>query len=228
MPIKKTYAEHGDACASAHGIELIGDVWTYPVLRELFLGPKRFSELASLLHGVTPAVLTARLRDLEARGLVQRHDLTSGPAGSMYQLTSWGHDLERPLEGIARWAQSSPTWDPSGGLTPDAAILAMKTMAEGITLSSEPLEFSLTLFDNRCARPQDYTYRVKLDAKGLSAVRESAVSADPDLRCDSTSWTRLLFDPNSGRPSDSNSSPNPIGQFVAVYRLHVADPAVTA
>jgi len=218
MPIKKTYAEHGDACASAHGIELIGDVWTYPILRELFLGPKRFSELSSLLHGVTPAVLTARLRDLDTKGLVQRLDTTSPAGGSIYQLTSWGHELERPLEGIARWAQSSPTWDPSGGLTPDAAVLAMKTMAAGLTSPGSTLDFGLTLFDSRCTRPQDYTYRVKLDGTGLLVVRESTVIDDADLRCDSTLWANQLFDPNCPIVGTSKDSAGPVGRFVAVYQ----------
>ncbi len=53
MPIKRTYASHGgDACATAHAVELLGgDRWSYPVLRELMLGPKRFSELAAALWG---------------------------------------------------------------------------------------------------------------------------------------------------------------------------------
>ncbi|WP_425562641.1 hypothetical protein [Microbacterium laevaniformans] len=44
---------------------------------------------------------------------MQRLDTTSPAGGSIYQLTSWGHELERPLEGIARWAQSSPTGIPA-------------------------------------------------------------------------------------------------------------------
>lgn len=214
MPIKKTYAEHGDACASAHGIELIGDVWTYPVLRELFLGPKRFSELSALLHGVTPAVLTARLRDLEAKGLVRRIDSTRGSAGTAYELTPWGHELELPLEGIARWAQSSPTWDANGGLTPDAAILAMKTMSRDLGPMDATLDFRVTLYDSRCARPQDYTYQVKWGQAGLTVQRQSVISASADWRCDSTQWAQLLFDPSA----DADAVLGPAAHFLDAYR----------
>lgn len=214
MPIKKTYAEHGDACASAHGIELIGDVWTYPVLRELFLGPKRFSELSSLLHGVTPAVLTARLRDLEAKGLVQRIDSTRTSTGTVYELTPWGHELELPLEGIARWARSSPTWDSSGGLTPDAAILAMKTMSRDLAPTDLALDFRVTLFDSRCARPQDYTYQVTWGQAGLAVQRQSVISASVDWRCDSTQWAQLLFEPTA----HADAALGPVVHFVDAYR----------
>lgn len=145
----------------------------------------------------------------------------------MYQLTSWGQDLERPLEGIARWAQSSPTWDSSGGLTPDAAVLAMKTMAGGITLPGETLQFSLTLFDSRCTRPQDYTYRVRLDTAGLSVVREPTAIEGADLRCDSTYWTCQLFDSNVQGLSGSNAKSTQVGQFVVAYRASHR-PEVTA
>ena len=63
MPKKRSYAAHGDACAGAHGIELVGEVWTYPIVREMFLGPKRFSELRHHIYeqiqlakeGIVPA-----------------------------------------------------------------------------------------------------------------------------------------------------------------------------
>ncbi|GAA4073477.1 hypothetical protein GCM10023065_30150 [Microbacterium laevaniformans] len=109
-------------------------------------------------------------------------------------------------------------WDPSGGLTPDAAVLAMKTMAAGLTSPGSTLEFDLTLFDSRCTRPQDYTYRVKLDGTGLLVVRESTVIDDADLRCDSTLWANQLFDPNCPIIGTSKDSAGPVGRFVAVYQ----------
>lgn len=52
MPIKRTYASHGDACATSHAMELLGDRWTYPVIRELMLAPKRFAELEASLREI--------------------------------------------------------------------------------------------------------------------------------------------------------------------------------
>ena len=193
MPIKKSYAEHGDACTTAHAMELIGDVWTYPVLREMFLGPKRFTELAALLHGITPAVLTTRLRDLEAKGLVERVQFPPPAMSQGYALTPWGHALEEPLEGVARWAHASPTWRPDGGLTPDGAVLAMKAMGRRAThAGSEALRLQLHLSDRRCDRPDTYDYAVSLDASGLTAVR-GVDTAPVAVTCDSTTWANVLF-----------------------------------
>ena len=45
MPSRRRYADHGDACAAAHALDVVGDRWSVIVIRELMLGPKRFSEL---------------------------------------------------------------------------------------------------------------------------------------------------------------------------------------
>ena len=108
MPIKRTYAECGDACMTARAVELIGDRWTYPVLRELMLAPKRFKELSAAICGVTPAVLTTRLREMEAAGLVERVVLarprcTSSAAGRTGSRT--GHPraaVSRPTASCSR------------------------------------------------------------------------------------------------------------------------------
>ena len=61
---------YDDACGTAHGLELIGERWALLVLRELMLGPRRFSELRGDLPGISANVLTQRLDELEERGLV--------------------------------------------------------------------------------------------------------------------------------------------------------------
>ena len=194
MPIRKSYAEHGDACATAHGIELIGDVWTYPVVREMFLGPKRFSELAALLHGITPAVLTARLRELETKGVVVPTTFAPPALGKGYALTPWGHELERPLEAVAQWAHGSPSWNPEGGLTPDAAVLAMKAMSRGVEhRATSPLAVQLLLSDGRCAAPVTYAYALTWDEQGLAASRGDLPDAAATVRADSTAWAQALF-----------------------------------
>ncbi|WP_077488989.1 winged helix-turn-helix transcriptional regulator [Sinomonas mesophila] len=116
-----------DACATAHGLELLGDRWNYPILRELMLAPKRFAELEASVRGITPAMLTSRLRELEAVGLVARTELPGRAAG--YECTDWAREAAPALDAIGRWAVSSPTKSPGGRLTPDAALQSMRTMA---------------------------------------------------------------------------------------------------
>ncbi|WP_310593408.1 winged helix-turn-helix transcriptional regulator [Pedomonas mirosovicensis] len=61
---------YDDACGAAHGLELVGDRWALLVVRELMLGPKRFSDLRGDLPGISANVLTQRLEELEAVGIL--------------------------------------------------------------------------------------------------------------------------------------------------------------
>lgn len=204
MPVKKSYADHGDACATAHGMEVIGEVWTYPILREMFLGPKRFGELLALVHGITPAVLTTRLKELRARGLVEQAALAPPARGSAYQLTAWGHALEPVMEHVARWAQASPTWRSEGDLTPDASILAMKTMAAGPRPASAAtssgadesigdIAVQIELHDHRLEEPDTYTYAIDWTSHGLTAKRGAHEHPAVVIRTNSRTWTHALF-----------------------------------
>ena len=123
MPSRRRYADHGDACAAAHALDVVGDRWSVIVIRELMLGPKRFSELLACAHGATPTVLTMRLRELEQAGLVNQVALPPPALVTVYGLTEWGLEFEPILQALGRWAQRSPALPSDGGLTPDAAML---------------------------------------------------------------------------------------------------------
>ncbi len=73
------------------------------IVRELLLGPLRFSELAKGVGGAPTDILTRRLRDLEADGIVQRRELPSPASGSVYELTEVGRELEGPIMELGRW-----------------------------------------------------------------------------------------------------------------------------
>ncbi|MGC5627774.1 winged helix-turn-helix transcriptional regulator [Georgenia sp. Z1344] len=192
MPIKRSYAELGDACATAHAVELIGDRWTYPILRELMLGPKRFVELAEGLIGVTPAVLTARLRALQDAGLVERVDLPAPTRATGYCVTPWGQELRPLLNALGRWAMDSPTRDDDGGLTPDGTVQSMLTMAPS-TPPTAPVEVGLLLHDARIEAPRPYEFRLTWDDE-LAIVREPATDAPARVTGDSTTWAGVLYD----------------------------------
>ena len=66
----ETKRRYDDACAATHGMDIIGERWALPVMRELMLGPRRFGELKASLHGISANVLTQRLDGLEAGGVV--------------------------------------------------------------------------------------------------------------------------------------------------------------
>ncbi|MDQ3832645.1 MAG: helix-turn-helix transcriptional regulator, partial [Actinomycetota bacterium] len=66
-----TMRSYQDGCAVAHALDFIGERWAPLVVRELLLGPKRFTDLRAGLPGVSPNVLAQRLRELEGAGIVR-------------------------------------------------------------------------------------------------------------------------------------------------------------
>lgn len=90
-------------CALARTLDILGERWTLLLVRELLLGPRRFTDLLSGLPGIAPNLLSDRLRALEAQGVIRRAILPP-PAGSrIYELTDRGWQLEPALLELARW-----------------------------------------------------------------------------------------------------------------------------
>lgn len=193
---RATYAELGDACATAHAMELIGERWTYPILRELMLGPKRFGELVTSVRGITPTMLTVRLRDLERVGLVSPSTLPPPANLGVYDLTGWARELAPILRALGKWAQASPVRTGEGGLTPDAAVQAMTTMA-GDRLPDRDTRLELHLVDSRVDPQVEHLYRIAWSGAGLLAERGVAIAGGCVVRCDSTAWAEVLFDGRS-------------------------------
>jgi DNA-binding HxlR family transcriptional regulator len=94
------------ACGLAAALDTIGERWSLLIVRELSLGPLRFSELARSVGGAPTDVLTRRLRDLEADGIVARRELEAPAAATVYELTELGRGLERPMFELARWGMN--------------------------------------------------------------------------------------------------------------------------
>jgi DNA-binding HxlR family transcriptional regulator len=87
-----------------HAIGLLGKRWTGLLLQVLMSGPKRFGELTTLVDGLSDRVLSDRLRELEAEGVVQRVVYPQIPVRVEYQLTEKGHALKPVLDAVQAWA----------------------------------------------------------------------------------------------------------------------------
>jgi DNA-binding HxlR family transcriptional regulator len=98
-----TRRNYGQACSLAGALDRIGERWSLLIVRELLLGPLRFSDLDRAVGGAPTDVLTKRLRDLESDGIVSRRELDPPASGVAYELTELGRGLERPLFELARW-----------------------------------------------------------------------------------------------------------------------------
>lgn len=119
---------YGDACGTAHALELIGERWALLVLRELMLGPRRFSELKADLPGISANVLAQRLGELEQRGLVRRTRLPPPASVQVYEATQWGLEAEPIVQALGRWAARSPAHDPTLPISGVSVLLSFRTM----------------------------------------------------------------------------------------------------
>jgi DNA-binding HxlR family transcriptional regulator len=93
-------------CPIAHALNLVGERWALLVIRELMHGPKRYTDLAANL-GIGTNILAARLRDLEAGGIVTRRKLPPPAAARVYELTDYGRELKPALRELALWGARS-------------------------------------------------------------------------------------------------------------------------
>jgi DNA-binding HxlR family transcriptional regulator len=123
MAKKRTY---GQSCAAAHALDLVGDRWALLVVRDLILGPKRFSDLRAGLLDASPNVLSQRLRDLEQDGVVRHRKLGPPSRASVYELTDWGRELEPVIGELGRWGARSPLLPEDGRVSVDSEILALR------------------------------------------------------------------------------------------------------
>jgi DNA-binding HxlR family transcriptional regulator/putative sterol carrier protein len=104
----------------------VGERWALLIVRELVLGPRRFTDLRDSLAGASPNVLSQRLEDLQTAGVVQRHRLPPPAASWVYELTPWGYELDDVLLAMARWGSQSAA-AAEHELSPRALLIAMRT-----------------------------------------------------------------------------------------------------
>jgi DNA-binding HxlR family transcriptional regulator len=111
---------YGDPCGIARALDVVGERWAMLIVRDLLYGPKRFSDLRTGL-GASPNVLSQRLDELEAGGVVQRRSA----GGGLYELTDWGRELHPILLQMGRWGARS-SHRPAGDLGVDALMAALE------------------------------------------------------------------------------------------------------
>lgn len=119
MSEKRRYDE---GCLGAHALNLVGDRWALLVVRELIWTPKRFQTLQAGLPGITPSVLSGRLAQLQAAGVLTHQD------GGLYALTPDGQALLPVLQTLCRWGARAPGHDPARFISPTALTVSMTAM----------------------------------------------------------------------------------------------------
>src|SRR5688500_1050230 len=139
---RRTY---DDGCAAAHALDLVGERWALLVVRELLLGPKRFTDLRASLPGISPNILAQRLRELDRAGVVRRRKLPPPAGPQIYELTEWGHDLDEIIIGLGRWGLHSPAMPVQTPLSQDSNVLSLRVLFNQDAARGVSIRFTLRL-----------------------------------------------------------------------------------
>ena len=119
---------YGQYCGLARALELVGERWALLVVRDLLVGPRRFSDLRQGLPRIPTNVLSDRLKALEASGVVQRRVLPRPAASVVYELTAYGSQLEEVVMKLGLWgAQSLGEPRADEIMTTDSMIIALRS-----------------------------------------------------------------------------------------------------
>jgi DNA-binding HxlR family transcriptional regulator len=165
-----TPREYGQSCSLACALDRIGERWTMLIVRELSLGPMRFSALARSVGGAPTDVLTKRLRDLEQHGIVERRELDPPASTAVYELTELGRGLEGAMLELGRWGMGLQKAEDVVGLAPSSLPNALRVILH------PPEGFRAVV----CLRSGGQSYELGFEAGGWSAASRG-VPADPDL-----------------------------------------------
>lgn len=170
---------YGQYCGLARALDLLGGRWALLVVRDLLTGPKRFSELQEGLRGVPTNVLTARLRELEEEGIVERRVQARPGGGVAYALTEYGNELEDPVLRLGFWGAKT-----------------MGSPCEGDVISIDSLALALRgSFRRQKARGPRRVYELRVDGKSLRILVKGGQASLP---APSTEEPDLVIDADAG------------------------------
>lgn len=178
---------YADACGIARALDVVGERWALLVVRELVLGPQRFSDLRRALPAASSNLVADRLRELRSRGVVGRRRLPPPAASQVYELTEWGRELEPIVLALGDWGLRVPPPPEPTTLSPTSVLLYLRSSID----------------------PGSRTYRVELDDR-VWTIRAAAgevvvepgepAHADGSIRTDPKTLNSLLDDP-AGLPA---------------------------
>jgi DNA-binding HxlR family transcriptional regulator len=169
----------------ARALDLVGERWALLVVRELLLGPKRFTDLRAGLPNLSPDVLSQRLRELERAGVVRRSTLPPPAASRVYELTGWGLELEPVVLALGRWGSGArfPAGDARIGV--DSTIIALRTLFDPAAADGLDATFELRLDEQR--------FHARVAGGRLELARGAAEEADATIRADPGTLSAVLW-----------------------------------
>jgi DNA-binding HxlR family transcriptional regulator len=207
MTTARTY---DDPCGIARALDVVGERWALLVVRELVLGPKRFGQLRRGLPGMSPNVLSQRLRELEDAGVVGRHELDPPASVVVYDLTDRGRELEPVLHALGRWGSAAPI-ESGNELSTDALLVALKTMFSARAAGGLDAAYQLIVDGD--------AYRVRVANGEIDICRGRAEEPVASLATDRVTLRGLVFGNASLDAALSRGAVTATGPKRALVRL---------
>jgi DNA-binding HxlR family transcriptional regulator len=170
---------YGDPCGIARALDVVGERWALLIVRELLFGPKRFTDLRASL-GASPNVLSQRLAELEAGGVVARRSA----GGALYELTDWGQELHPILRELGRWGARAQH-RPVGALGVDALMVALEVTFVPANAGELCASYELRLGEER--------FSVDVDRGAIVIGRGSPRRPDAVIETDPATLRAVVF-----------------------------------
>jgi DNA-binding HxlR family transcriptional regulator len=209
MASKRTY---GDACGIARALDTVGERWALMIVRELLLGPKRFTDIRAGLPQLSPDVLTQRLRDLEAAEVVVKRKLPPPAASQVYELTPKGEALEPVLIELGRWGGANATPPEEGmGMSVDSHIVSLRTLFDPARAEGYAARIQLTLGEDR--------FGVEIVAGEIVAGRGEVPTPNATIDTDPSTLLALLHGHRELAEAESAGDVRVEGDHAAVERF---------
>lgn len=168
---------YGQYCGLARALELVGERWALLIIRDLLVGPRRFTDLRKGLPRIPTNVLSDRLKELEEDGVVRRRVLPRPARATVYELTPYGAQLEAAVVQLGRWGgQSLGEVRPEEIVTPDSITMALRSTFRAEAATGHQLTVDL------CMGPE-IQLQVRIEDGSLQVSRQPLQTADLVVEC---------------------------------------------
>ena len=214
MATTRTYR---DACGIPRALDRVGERWALMIVRELVLGPKRFTDLRAGLPHASPNVLSERLRELEEAGVVRRRTLPPPAPARVYELTEWGAELEEVLNALGRWGARAPNAPEDCGMSADAHILSLRTLFDPELAGAFTARLNLHLGDERFrAEVADGVLQLE---RGATPEPDAVVTTDHGTLLALAHRRAELGDALAAGEIEITGDANAVARFVGLFTL---------
>jgi DNA-binding HxlR family transcriptional regulator/putative sterol carrier protein len=202
---------YGSYCGIAYALELVGERWALLVIRDLILGPKRFTDLRRGLPRIPSNVLSARVKELESAGIIRRRLVPRPESGVVYELTEFGQELEDVILRLGRWgARTLGEPRPEDTVNADSMMLALRATfrpeaARGLRASYE-------------LRLGEIVFHARVDKGALEVAEGPLPDADLTLETD-LALRRLMSGELSPRDAVKSGKVRIVGKIDLLERF---------